>query len=218
MRSKLVIWGASGHALIVADIVRLQGEYEIVGFLDDVNLERHGTEFCGAPILGGREQLDSLQHLGVQCLIFGFGDCDARLRWSALVRAKGFSLITAIHPQAIVASDVTIGAGTVIGAAAVIDPETKLGENVIVNSLAFIGHESIIEDGAHIGPGARLAGRVTIGRGTWVGIGTTVRERVFIGRHTLIGAGAVVLDDIPDGVVAYGVPARVIRKVIPNEP
>ena len=52
---KLVIWGASGHALVVADIIRLGSDYKIVGFLDDVNPSRHNTNFCGALILGGQE-------------------------------------------------------------------------------------------------------------------------------------------------------------------
>jgi acetyltransferase-like isoleucine patch superfamily enzyme len=36
---------------------------------------------------------------------------------------------------------------------------------------------------------------------------------VRVGRYSLIGAGAVVVRDIPDRVVAYGVPARVIRAI-----
>jgi len=93
-KPRLVIWGASGHALVVADIVRLQGEFSVIGFLDDVNPVRHNTSFCGARVLGGREQLDLLRQAGVEYLIFGFGDCDARLTLSELVRSKGFRLAT----------------------------------------------------------------------------------------------------------------------------
>ena len=213
MKQNLVIWGASGHALVVADIVRLQGEYEIVGFLDDINLESHGTPFCDARILGGGEQLDNAKRMGVKYLIFAFGDCDARLRLSALVREKGFSLATAIHPNATIADDVVVGSGTVIEAGAVIKPGTRIGENVIINSCTSVGHECIVEDGSHICPGVCLGGEVKVGRAAWVGIGATVKELVTIGKHSLIGAGAVVLGDIPDGVVACGVPAKVVRKV-----
>ena len=216
MKRKLVIWGASGHALVVADIIRLQSEYEIVGFLDDVNLERHGTEFCGLPILGGKEQLDNLQQMGVQYLIFGFGDCEARLRLAALVGAKGFYLGTAIHPRATIAADVPIGSGTVIKPGAVIDPGSRIGGNAIINSCASCSHECVIEECAHVGPGVRLGGRVTVGRATWVGIGAVVKEGLRIGKSSLIGAGSVVLNDIPDGVVAYGVPARVIGENAPH--
>jgi len=211
MKQKLVIWGASGHAMVVADIIRLRGDYEIVGFLDDVNPERHNTEFFGAPVLGGQEQLDILQRKGVKNLILGFGDCQARLRLSELVRAMGFYLPTAIHPQAIVATSVSIGPGTVIAAGAVVNPGSKVGENVIINTCASVDHECVVEDGVHICPGVHLGGRVTVGRGALIGIGATVRDRVRIGASSIIGAGAVVLDDIPDDVVAYGIPAKVIK-------
>jgi len=217
MKQRLAIWGASGHALVVADIVRLQGDYEIAGFLDDLNPERHGTAFCGAPILGGLGQLGVLQRLHIQYLLLGIGDCEARLRLSEVVRAEGLCLATAIHPHAVIAMGVSIGQGTVVMAGTVINPGSKIGENVIVNTCASVDHECLLEDGVHISPGVHLGGRVTVGRGTWIGIGTTVKNGVCIGSGSIIGAGAVVLDDIPCGAVAYGVPAKVIRRVAQNE-
>ncbi|BAY08401.1 acetyltransferase [Calothrix sp. NIES-2098] len=216
MAKKLLIWGASGHALVVIDIINLLGEYEIVGFLDNVNLERHGTNFCGSLIIGGQEQLDFYREKGVEHIIFGFGNCQARLKLSKLVRSKGFSLATAIHPKATLASDVSVAPGTVVAAGAVINSEAKIGENVIINTCASVDHECVLEDGVHICPGVHLGGQVTVGRATWVGIGTTVIDKARIGAGSLIGAGAVVVNDIPDGVVAYGVPAKVIRRIADN--
>ena len=43
------------------------------------------------------------------------------------------------------------------------------------------------------------------------------QRRVHIGSDVMIGAGSVVLQDIPDGVLAYGVPAAVIRKQVPPD-
>ena len=82
MKNKLVIWGASGHARVVAEIVRLNGKYEICGFLDDLNHQRRNKTFCGSRILGGHEQLDRIQQEGIRHLILGFGDCKARLKLS----------------------------------------------------------------------------------------------------------------------------------------
>lgn len=217
MNPKLVIWGASGHALVVANIIRLRGDYEIVGFLDDVNPQRHGASFCGVPILGGQNQLDALKRKGIRHLIFGFGDCEARLMLSELARAKGFSLATAVHPRAIIAANVPIGSGTVIAPGTVVAPGCTIGENVIINTCASVDHECTIGNGAHIAPGVCLGGRVTVGRATLVGIGATVKDRVSIGESCVIGAGAVVISDIPDGIVAYGVPATVKRKVAAND-
>lgn len=211
MAVKLVIWGASGHALVVADIIRLNGEYELVGFIDDVNPDRRGSEFCGLPILGGKEQLDGLKRRGVDHVLLGFGNCEARLRLAGLVTARGYHLAKAIHPSAVVAGDVSVGDGTVIAAGAIINPGTHIGENVIINTAASVDHECTVEDGAHVCPGAHLAGRVHVGRAAWVGIGATVIDRVRIGDGAFIGAGAVVLKDVPSGVTAYGVPARTVK-------
>lgn len=211
-KPKLAIWGASGHASVVADIVRLRSEYELVGFLDDANPERAGSGFCGATILGGRERLDDLLSEGIETIILGFGDCEARLRLAELTRKRGFNLATAVHPRAVVADDTEIGAGTVVAAGAVVNPGARIGENVIVNTCASVDHHCLVGNGAHVCPGARLAGGVVVGRAAWVGVGATVVDRVRVGSGATVGAGAVVLDDVPEGVVAYGVPARVIRK------
>ncbi len=213
MKPKLAIWGASGHAAVVADVVRSQGEYEVAGFIDDANPGRAGAEFCGAPILGGGERLDDLRRAGVEHLIFGFGNCEARLRLSESARRRGFAIATAVHPRAVVAPDVSVGPGTVVVAGVVINPGAQIGTDVIVNTSASVDHDCVIGDGVHISPGARLAGGVRVGRGSWVGIGATVIDGVRIGAGTTVGAGAVVLADVPDGVVAYGIPARVVSKV-----
>ncbi len=209
---QLVIWGAGGHARVIVDILNLTSAYKIMGFLDDIDPTPRPVSFCDASILGGADQLDYLRAAGVPNIVLGFGNCVARLALAKVVRARGFVLPTVIHPRAIVAQDVPIGAGTVIAGGAVINPGARVGENVIVNTGATIDHECVIEEGAHICPGVHLAGNVTIGSAAWIGIGATVIQNIRIGAGATIGAGAVVLRDIPDNATAYGVPARTERE------
>jgi acetyltransferase EpsM len=210
---KLIVWGASGHARVVTDIVRLQGEYTIVGYLDSINPSRKGEMFLGGMILGGDEQLGRLLERGVEYLIVGFGDCMSRIRAADEALSKGYKLVTALHPNAVIADDVKIGEGTVVAAGAVINPAAIIGRNVIVNTSSSVDHECQVGDGAHICPGAHLSGSVRVERAAWIGTGASVRDRVQIGAGSIIGVGAVVVDDIPAGVVAYGNPAKVRKRL-----
>ena len=213
MKERLVIWGAASQAMIVADIVRLRDEYEIAGFLDSVNPERAGTEFCGAPIFGGEEQLDDLLQQGVKHLICAIGIGHVRLKLSSLAWAKGFQLATAIHPQTVVAPGVSIGGGTVTMAGTVVNPGARLGENVVIATCASVEHECTIEDGVWIGAGVHLGGRVVVEQAATVEIGATVAGRLRIGAESVVGAGSLLLDDLPNNMLAYGTPARVVRRI-----
>ena len=63
-----------------------------------------------------------------------------------------------------------------------------------------------------------VARGIVIEDGAWLGAGAIVTDGVRIGRNAVIGAGAVVTRDIPAGVVAAGVPARVVREIGDCEP
>jgi sugar O-acyltransferase (sialic acid O-acetyltransferase NeuD family) len=200
--------GASGHAKVIADIVRLRREYTIVGYLDGVDPSRRGEVFLGKAVLGGEEQRDHLLEQGIEYLMVGFGDCHARIQAADKALHKGYKLATALHPSVVMADDVKIGVGTVIAAGVVINPAVSIGENVIVCLSSNISHDCQIEDGALICPGVHLAGGVRVGRAAFIGTGASVINQVQIGAGSIVGAGAVVLDDIPPGVLAHGNPAR----------
>jgi acetyltransferase EpsM len=206
----LVIWGASGHAKVVNDIVRLTGRYDVRGFLDDRD-QAPGRAFCGATVLGGRHDLEALRRGGVTAMIVAIGECHARLRLAALALSAGYHLIVAIHPSAVVAGDAETGPGTVIAAAAVVNPASRIGTNVIVNTSATVDHDCLLDDGVHVCPGAHLGGSVRVGRASWIGIGAAVRDHVSIGANVVVGAGSLVLADVPDNVVVVGSPSRIVR-------
>lgn len=212
-RRSLVIWGTSGHARIVADIVRLENQYSIVGFLDDNRSAGEAVGFYDAPVLGGRDVLPSLVQQGVGAVLVAIGSPQARLQLAELAASHGLRLATAIHPRAVIAADADLGPGSVVVAGAVVNPGARLGLATIVNTLASVDHGCTLGDGATVCPGARLGGDVTAERCVWVGIGATVRERIHLGEHSVVGAGAVVVDDVPPYTLVLGVPARVVRRL-----
>jgi sugar O-acyltransferase (sialic acid O-acetyltransferase NeuD family) len=213
MSQRLLLWGSSGHARVVVDIVRSTGEYEIAALLDDQHPERRGQMVAGIPIAGGLDQLNALKDQGIGHLIVAIGDCAARERLAKFALENGFELATAIHKSAVVAPSAQLGAGSVVAAASVINPDARVGRNCIINTSASVDHDCVIGDAAHVGPGAHLGGGTEVGPGTWIGIGATLIDHIRVGAGSIVGAGSVVTRDVPDGVVVYGVPARIIRAV-----
>jgi maltose O-acetyltransferase len=61
--------------------------------------------------------------------------------------------------------------------------------------------------------GWESAEQIAVGDNVWLGGGAIVCPGVTIGDDTVVGAGAVVTRDLPAGVVAAGVPARVLREI-----
>lgn len=211
MRS-LVVYGAGGHAKVVAEIARLS-QWEVVGFIDGVNLHRKSQSFYGSQILGGDEILEDLIPSGVKHAIVAFGNNRLRVATARKLVDRGFSLISVIHPSVVYSKDLKIGDGTVVAAGVVVGPSTKIGEHVIINTHATLDHECSVSDGAHIGPGAVVSGGVLVGECAWIGAGAVISDHKEIGVDSIVGAGAVVVKNVPDAVVAVGVPAKVIRKI-----
>lgn len=201
--------GAGGIATVAFDIAIARG-FEVAGFLDD-NPLRYGTTFRGGTVLGGFDLLPELRNQGVTQASVAFGDCAGRLKSASLVRSLGFEMPNLVHPGALIAPSAELGPGAIVMPGAIVSTGAKVGANVILNTACSVDHDCRVAEGAHIAPGVHISGRVTIGRASWLGPGAVVLEDVNIGADALIGANSLVLKDIPDGVVAYGTPARVIR-------
>lgn len=203
---------------MVLDILRLRNEHRVIGLLD--TYKPYGWTVDGQQVIGTRNDLPALVAAGtVGGVIVAVGDNWTRARIVREVRAlvPDIEFVTAVHPAAVVAEGVTIGPGTVVMAGAVVNPGCEVGEFCIVNTRASLDHESVLGNYASLGPGVTTGGRVRIGAWSAVGIGATVLQEIEIGTHTVVGAGSTVLHNVPDSVVAYGTPARVVRGREPGD-
>jgi acetyltransferase-like isoleucine patch superfamily enzyme len=90
-----------------------------------------------------------------------------------------------------------------------INPEARVGCAAIINTGAIVEHDCTVDDGVHLSPGAVLCGTVSVGARSWIGAASVVIQGRRVGSDAIVGAGAVVVHDIPEGVVAFGNPARV---------
>ncbi len=209
---KIVIIGASGFGKEVLDILRNDPNSEVVGFIDK-NERLSGSKINGVPVLGNDALLAKLNSEGVSSAVVAIGDRRIRRKLFDLASECGYELINVIHPSAYISQSIELGRGIIIYGGIVINTNVHIGDNILFNSGATIGHDTKIEDDVNINPGVDIAGRVLIKRGAYIGIGASIIENITIGEGSIVGAGAVVTRDIPDNVVATGVPAKVIKHI-----
>lgn len=130
-----------------------------------------------------------------------------------------------IAPGAHVVGDATLGEHCTVWYNAVIradEAPVTIGAKTNVQDCAVVhvstGHPVSIGDGVTIGHGAIVHG-CTVGSNSLIGMGAIVLDGAEIGSNCIIGAGALVTQGtrIPDGHMAFGSPARVIRPLTEEE-
>jgi sugar O-acyltransferase (sialic acid O-acetyltransferase NeuD family) len=119
--------------------------------------------------------------------------------------------INIIHRGEDISKMTRLGVGILINSKVSIAAHTTIGNFVTINRHVSIGHHTVIGDYCSINPGTNIAGNVSIGEGTTIGMGVNIIDGIKIGKNTIIGAGSVVTRDIPDNVIAYGSPCKIIR-------
>lgn len=199
--NELMLYGASGHALVIRDIVESRGG-RVACFVDDGK----DGDYGGLPIVELADVLATLQ------AIVSIGSNAARCKVAARLQKCGVTIApAAVHPSAVVSPSATLGRGTVVMPGAIINARAAVGSHCIINTGASVDHECRVGDFAHLSPHATLCGNVTVGRLSWVGAGATVIQGVTIGENVTVAAGAVVTRDVPDNAMVAGVPAKTIR-------
>lgn len=193
--------GAGGHAKVVRDILDACS-IPFSGVVTD-NLKE--VTFMGKKILHSIDEVDE----AIICV----GNNRTRKKLAEELSQQGVTFGMGIHPSVIMSKYASVDEGTVIMQGVVIQTCAKIGKHCIVNTSASIDHDNVLGDFVHISPHATLCGEVEVGEGTWIGAGTVVKQCVKIGKWSIIGAGSVVVNDIPDGVLAYGNPCKIIRKL-----
>lgn len=198
---EIILYGAGGHAKVIMDILKATN-IKVKSFVDD-NPEQN--EFMNHKVTHSYD--------GEGEIIVSIGANSIRKDIvKKLTKLPNTKFGKAIHPSAILSPNCIINEGTVIMQGSIIQSCAKIGKHCIINTASSVDHDCIIKDFVHISPHATICGNVTIDEGTWIGAGAVVIPGIKIGKNCIIGAGAIVCKNIPDQVVAYGNPCKIMKE------
>lgn len=197
MCKNVIIIGAGGHGKVIADIVRKSND-NFIGFLDD--------DLSKENVIGRVSECTKYQ----DCyFVIGIGN--NKIRKKIAEEYPELKYYTAIHPAAILSTNVKIGKGTVIMANAVINDSSEIGSHCIINTASVVEHDNCIEDYVHISPNATLCGTVKVGKETHIGAGAIIKNNISICGNVVVGIGAAIVKDIDESGTYVGVPGKMIN-------
>ncbi|MBA6263212.1 acetyltransferase [Colwellia sp. Bg11-12] len=206
---KLIIIGAGGHGRVVADCAQQLGKYSKIFFLDDCfNEKKENSEWTVIGLVK-----DFPQYIDEADFVVAFGN--NRLRKDILMQLKKekASIVSLIHPSAVVSPHTFIGKGVVVFANAVINIGATIADGCIINTAATVDHDCELHQCVHVSPGVNIAGGVHIAQLSWIGIGSTIVEYITLADNTQVGAGAVVTQSTQANSLYLGIPAKRVRSL-----
>lgn len=201
---RLIMIGAGGHALSVADSLD-RTAVQICGCINEVN----DLTLPGVPLIA--RSLEDIPDAADYAYFIAFGDNENRKRWYDALKARGLKIISVIDPTARISESAVVGEGCFIGKFAVVNAEARIGNDCIVNTRAIVEHECRIGDHAQLATGVIVNGKSVVEELAFLGSGCICNDKVTVGRGAVIGSGTVVIRDILPEVTAVGNPARIIK-------
>ncbi|MBS0028826.1 hypothetical protein ACTJJ0_12840 [Chitinophaga sp. 22321] len=175
MSMSFLIYGAGGHANVLADLGALAGADIPVMFSDDTL--HHGQR--NNRVI---RSYDPLLFPELP-LILGIGNNSVREMIAGKV-THSFTVLS--HTTAYVAADAIIGNGTVVLANAVVQANSRIGNHVIINAGAVIDHDAVIGDFVHISPNAYIGGGAIIEKGVVIGPGAIIQRNAVVKQGTVV--------------------------------
>lgn len=214
MNNKLLLIGAGAQGRVTLDILEDSGS-KVHGFLDD-DTSLQGKEISGKMIIGKIDKATEMSKDNYK-LIICIGNNNVRKIISEKLKLDISSYGNAVHTSSVILKSASLGYGNMIFAQTYIGSNAQIKNHTIINNGCIVEHDCILEDFVSLSPGCCMGGRATIGKAAFISAGVTINPRITIGANSIIGSGSVVVRDIPEGVLAYGIPAKVIRKIKPDE-
>lgn len=210
---RIVLFGGGTHVRYCIDAIEKEAKYEIIGITDPF-LEI-GSDILGYKVIGRQENIVSLiENYKIEGGLITIGDNWTRkiVSDAIICLIPDFRFVSVIHPSVIIGKGVEIGIGVFIMAGCIINPFSIIEDFCFMATGAILEHDCLMEEYSSLSAGSVTGGKVKIGKFAAITLGVVLFDRIKIGEHSVIGSGSLVTKDIPSFVVAYGRPAKIIRK------
>lgn len=210
------IFGAGEQANLLIHLMRWIGlQTETIAFFDDSYPQRTVGP-TGLPIVGDIATGIERTVRSKEPSLVAVGTRGAAFRYSLFLRlrAEEVPLISLIHPSTLICPGASFGTNVIMFSGCTLASNAQIGSMCTMLTNVTIEHDCTVGDNVFIGPGVVMAGRATVGKHAFIGTGATVGPKSNIGQRALVGAGAVVINDVPAGMVAIGMPAKARRPTV----
>lgn len=207
----MLVIGAGGHALEVLDILTDNHYPGPVVFYHPASTPVASVSIKAYLIIGSEEEMKDYLRTDPD-FVLATGDSLYRKKMADVCIGYGGRLQSVIASTAKISPlNVQLAAGLNIMHNVTLFPEVSIGKGSLINAGSSIHHQSVVGEYCQICPSSVITGNVTIGNNCMIGSGTIIIPKITIGNNVVIAAGSVVTRDLPDNVMAAGVPA-IIKK------
>lgn len=200
-RTPIVVVGTGTMGQVVAEYFGAAGSpYEVVAFAAT-------KEFISAPEYLGRPLIDFADMAGgkygpsaVKMFVaIGYIKLNrTRARFYREAKAKGYELVTYVHPSVQLWPSNHIGDNVFIFEDNTIQPFVTIGADTVLWSGNHIGHHSRIGEHCFISSHVVVSGQCDVGDYTFIGVNSTLRDSISVGRGCFLGAGTLLAKSAPE--------------------
>jgi sugar O-acyltransferase (sialic acid O-acetyltransferase NeuD family) len=210
----MIIFGAKGFSKEILEILYKNNYENKIGFFDNIDSKNLGMIYNEYPILKNQTDLEDFFSTNGNNFTLGIGIPANRFKAFEFMSRYGGVLTSTISKNSEIGSFNTyVDIGCNITSGVIITNDVNIGRGSLINLNVTIGHNSQIGEFSELCPGVNISGNCNIGDFVFIGTNSTILPNISIGKNSIIGAGSVVTKDIPENVLAFGVPAEIVKNI-----
>lgn len=207
-QKKLIIYGDSTYAQMIAHYFQKDSIYEVVAFCVDASY-RSKDSIDDIPVLD-LEEIEKHFSPEEHHIFAAIGYKSVRIHKALYEKIAKLSYPVAsyISTKAIIDSSCHIAQNCLVLAGVILEPYVKIEANSYINSGAIVCHHSHIKSHSILAAGSLIGGHTILGESSLIGFKATVAELLELAEETLLGANSLLLANTQPHTMYVGSPAK----------